>query len=72
MALSKGEKKMFEWLSTQKAGIVVPYEEVIDVTGWTEVSLKTYLTKRKLAPFLQKLQDRKLKVLMDGSDLSEI
>jgi serine/threonine protein kinase len=71
MALDKGDKKMFEWLRTQKAGVVVPYKEVMDVTGWSESSLKTYLTKRKLAPFLQKLQDRKLKVLMDGTDISE-
>ncbi|MDX6498605.1 MAG: eukaryotic-like serine/threonine-protein kinase [Blastocatellia bacterium] len=71
MALSKGEKKMFEWLRTQKAGVVVPYEEVTGVTGWNKVSLKTYLTKRKLAPFLQKLQDQKLKVLMDGTDITE-
>lgn len=71
MELKKGEKKIFEWLTTQRAGVVVPYREVMDVTGWTEVSLNTYLTKRKLAPFVQKLQDRKLKVLMDGSDISE-
>src|SRR5260370_7198367 len=71
MAISKGAKKILEWLKSQRAGAVVPYQEVMDVTGWTEVSLNTYLTKRKLAPFLQKLQDRKLKVLMDGSDVSE-
>jgi len=71
MTLKKGEKKIFDWLSTQKAGVVVPYQEILDITEWTEVSLNTYLTKRKLAPFLQKLQDKKLKVLMDGSDVSE-
>lgn len=41
------------------------------VTGWSEVSLDTYLKKNKLDPFLLKLQNRKLKVLMDGSDISE-
>jgi hypothetical protein len=71
MALSKGEKKMFDWLKTHKAGVVIPYEDVMTVTGWSESSLKTYITKRKLAPFLQKLQDQKLKVLMDGSDINE-
>jgi serine/threonine protein kinase len=71
MALSKGEKKMFEWLKTQKAGVIVPYGDVMKLTEWSESSLKTYITKRKLAPFLQKLQEQKLKVLMDGSDISE-
>ncbi|HEY6805448.1 MAG TPA: serine/threonine-protein kinase [Pyrinomonadaceae bacterium] len=41
------------------------------VTGWSEVSLDTYLKKNKLDPFLVKLQNRKLKVLMDGSDIGE-
>ncbi len=71
MALSKGEKRVFDWLTTQKAGAVVPYKDVMDAADWTETSLKTYLSKRKLAPFLQKLQDKKLKVLMDGTDISE-
>jgi serine/threonine protein kinase len=71
MALSKGARKAFDWLKSQRAGTVVPYKELMDVTAWSEVSLNTYLTKRKLAPFLQKLQGKKLKVLMDGSDISE-
>jgi serine/threonine protein kinase len=71
MAIVKGARKAYEWLKTQKAGTVVPYEDVMNVSGWTETSLKTYLTKNKLAPFLEKLQNRKLKVLMDGSDISE-
>jgi serine/threonine protein kinase len=71
MAITKGAKRIFEWLRSQKAGTVVSYQQVMDVAGWTEVSLKSYLTKNKLAPFLQKLQNKELKVLMDGSDISE-
>src|SRR5438477_32043 len=71
MAIVKGAKKAYEWLKSQKAGTVVSYKEVMDVADWTEKSLSTYLNKNKLAPFLQKLQDKKLKVLMDGSDISE-
>jgi serine/threonine protein kinase len=71
MALSKGARKAFDWLKTQRAGTVISYKELMDITEWSEVSLNTYLTKRKLAPFLLKLKDKKLKVLMDGSDISE-
>lgn len=71
MALSKGSKKIFEFLQAQRAGVVVTYKAVRDATGWSKVSLNTYLTKRKLAPFFQKLQGEKLKVLMDGTDITE-
>lgn len=71
MALNKGSRKAFDWLRTQRAGTVVPYKELMDAADWSKVSLNTYLSKRKLAPFLQKLQGDKLKVLMDGGDITE-
>jgi serine/threonine protein kinase len=71
MAIIKGAKRILVWLKSQKAGNVVSYQEVMDVTAWSEKTLKTYLNKNKLAPFLQKLQNNKLKVLMDGSEISE-
>lgn len=71
MVLTKGSKKIFDWLKTQRAGTVVTYQDVMTVTGWTEVSLDTYLKKNKLDPFLLRLQNKRLKVLMDGSDVSE-
>jgi serine/threonine protein kinase len=71
MALNKGSRKAFDWLRTQRAGTVVPYKDLIDAADWTKVSLNTYLSKRKLAPFLQKLRGDKLKILMDGSEISE-
>lgn len=36
-----------------------------------ESSLTTYIRKNKLAPFLSPLPDRRLKVLMDGDEVSE-
>jgi serine/threonine protein kinase len=71
VALNKGSRKAFDWLRTQRAGTIVPYKELMDAADWSKVSLNTYLSKRKLAPFLQKLQGDKLKVLMDGSDITE-
>src|ERR1044072_7755464 len=71
MTLNKGSRKAFDWLRTQTAGTVVPYKDLLDAADWSKVSLNTYLSKRKLAPFLQKLQGDKLKVLMDGSEISE-
>lgn len=70
MAITKGAKRIFEWLKSQKAGTIVSYDAVMDLAKWSESSLDTYLDKNKLAPFLQPLQNRQLKVLMDGTDIS--
>jgi serine/threonine protein kinase len=70
MAITKGARRIFDWLKNQKAGTIVSYDEVMNVAKWSESSLDTYLDKNKLAPFLQPLQDRRLKVLMDGSEIS--
>ena len=71
MALTKGSRKLFDWLKQQPAGMVVEYEEVMAAADWTESSLTTYIRKNKIAPFLQKLKNRKLKVLMDGDEITE-
>lgn len=71
MALVKGAKKCFEWLRGKKSGQVVTRAEAIEATGWNESSLKTYLNKNKLAPFLAPIVGGHLKVLLDGSELSE-
>ncbi|MBX9608056.1 MAG: serine/threonine protein kinase [Gammaproteobacteria bacterium] len=71
MALTKGAKKLFDWLKNQKAGTVVPFATIMSITDWSESSLQTYLNKNKIAPFFQRLQDRQLKVLLDGDEVSE-
>ncbi|MBD1995145.1 serine/threonine protein kinase [Leptolyngbya sp. FACHB-541] len=71
MALSRGAKKLFEWLKQQRAGTIVSYKDVMDVTGWSEVSLTTYIGKNKVAPFLQKLGDQRFKLIMDGNEITE-
>ena len=71
MALIRGAKLLFDWLRKQEAGTIVTSEDVMSATGWSEVSLKTYLRKNKVAPFLQHLADRQLKVLLDGDEISE-
>ena len=71
MALTRGAKNLFDWLMKQEAGTIVTNEDVMSAAGWSEVSLMTYLRKNKVAPFLQRLADRKLKVLLDGDEISE-
>lgn len=71
MALSKGSKKLFNWLKQQHAGTIVTYEDVMDATDWSEGSLITYIGKNKIAPFLQKLENQSLKLLMDGDEIAE-
>ena len=71
MVLSKGSRRLFDWLQEQRAGTTVTREEVMQVAGWSAVSLKTYLQKNKVAPFLQRLAGQDLKVLLNGEDISE-
>ena len=71
MALQKGSRRCYEWLKTKAAGDVVPRQEVLDASGWSEVSLTTYFKKNKLAPFLLRLDGDDVKVLQDGTQLSE-
>ena len=70
MALVKGALRCFEWLRTKSAGDIVSIEELMDASGWSEVSVKTYLGKNKLSPFLVPLPGRSLKVMLGGSELS--
>lgn len=43
----------------------------MDVTDWSESSLTTYIRKNKIAPFLHKLENQSLKILMDGNEITE-
>ena len=71
MVLAKGSRRLFDWLRQQTAGTVVTYEQVRQVTGWSESSLVTYIHKNKIAPFLLKLEDRRLQVRLNGQDIDE-
>lgn len=71
MALIKGARRCYEWLKKHKSGDTAPVQELLDATGWSKVSLKTYLNKNKLAPFLVLLQNDIVKVLLGGADLAE-
>jgi len=72
MPLTKGSKRLYEWLRDRARGEIHSYEVVMKVSGWnTESTLKTYLGKNKLAPFLVRTSDRRLRTVMDGSEISE-
>ncbi len=71
MALVKGAKRCYDWLKTKRAGEIVAMDEAMQATGWSMSSLRTYLTKNKLAPFLLELEGHTLKILIDGKELSE-
>ena len=71
MALVKGALRCFKWLRTKSAGDAVSLDGLMEASGWSEVSAKTYLRKNKLSPFLLPLTGRSLKVMMEGNELSE-
>jgi len=71
MALSKGSKRCFEWLKTCSSGDTFTSDEIEEETGWNNSSLKTYISKNKLSPFLMKLSNGQYKVLLNGDEVSE-
>ena len=56
MVLRMGSRRLFNWLRQQKAGTIVTYDKVMAVAGWSESSLRTYIHKNKVAPFLLNLE----------------
>ena len=68
--LKRGEKLAYEWFKKRKMGEIHPRETLMDAAEWKPDSLGTYLRKNKLAPFVMLLADGKLKVLMNGGDIS--
>ena len=71
MALSRGSRLLYDWLKEQNAGTIVSYENLMEVTGWSRTSLLTYIGKNKFAPFLTKVDGYKLKVVLNGSEVTE-
>lgn len=71
MTLTKGSRKLFEWLRTQDEGTIVSYENIQAVTDWSESSLLTYISKNKITPFLLPLEGKRLKVLLAGDEIQE-
>lgn len=69
--LKRGEKLAYDWFKQRKMGEIHEREALMQAAGWSETSLKTYLGKNKLAPFVLPLADGKLKVLMNGADITE-
>ena len=67
--LSKGSRRLYEWLQRQTAGTIVSYETIKGVTEWSESSLVTYIKKNKIAPFLTKIEGRRFKVVLDGPEV---
>lgn len=64
--LQRGEKRIYDWLRCRSMGEVHDLSTAMEAGGWSESSIKTYLRKNKLAPFLLLLEDGRLKVLMNG------
>ena len=71
MVLRKGSRRLFDWLRQQPAGKVVTYDEVMEASGWSESSLRTYIHKNKIDPFLLNLNDRTMQVRLNGEDVGE-
>jgi len=72
MTLSKGDKRAFEWLKTKKRDETYPRSDLLAAAKWKESSLKTYLSKNKLAPFIQPIANGRLQILMDGEEISDV
>jgi serine/threonine protein kinase len=71
MALTRGNRRFYELLLRLKIDDTLTDQQVLDATGWTPVSLKTYLNKNKLSPFLLRLPNGRFRVVRAGPALGE-
>lgn len=71
MALIRGNLRFYEMLRRLTVDGVITWQDILDATGWTEVSLRTYVNKNKLSPFLMPLSGARFRVLRAAPALSE-
>ena len=67
--LIKGAQTLYELLQKLSPGEAVTRQALLDATGWTESTLKTYINKKKLARFLYFDQGR-FSAIRDGREIS--
>ena len=64
--LHRGGQLLFDCLSQMHLGDEMGRQDFLDQMKWKEATLKTYLTKNMLAPFLSELPTGDLRVLKEG------
>lgn len=73
MKLKRGAKKLFDFLKNKKAGELISRQEVLGATDWTDVTLRTYISKNKFSHYIVPVNDdmSEFKAVYDGGDLLE-
>jgi hypothetical protein len=71
MALIRGNLRFYEMLLRLNTDDVITWQDILNATGWTEVSLKTYVNKNKLSPFLLPIGGNRFRVMRAGPTLNE-
>lgn len=64
--LNRGAKLLLEFLQANPSGTVVSRDGLMKAMKWKESTLKTYLTKNMLAPFLLHQPDGQFRVVKGG------
>ena len=57
-------------LSTKKRGDLISQAEILRATGWASSTLRTYVRKNKLLPFLTELRDEDFAAARAGSGVT--
>lgn len=69
--LHRGGQRLYDHLSEMHIGDVIARQDLLDLMKWKEATLKTYLTKNMLTPFLSELPSGDLRVVKEGRTLTE-
>lgn len=69
--LRRGVLLLFEFLRTKTLGAVFTRQQILEATDWSEVTLKTYLSKNMLDQVLLELPGGDLRFLKEGSTITE-
>jgi hypothetical protein len=71
MSLTRGNRRFFELLRILNVDDIISNKRLLEATGWTAISLKTYIKKNKLSPFLIPIPGGDFRVVRAGPALAE-
>lgn len=70
-SLKPMQERFFQFLTEHRVGDIVSMAEISAETGWTPATIKTYISKHYMDPFLSEESAGRYQVLRDGLSISK-
>lgn len=63
-------RRLLDFFAAYKRGEAIDRKTLMSTMNWSDSSLRTYLSKRKLEPFVRKQSDGRLVAIRDGDEIN--